>query len=116
MRGLRPNSKLGRLSQEQRDQLVVWLLVERSSYPVARKRVLATFDVSTTSNALRRFYAQFCVPTRAHHLKTGKVGKVRLPDPIFEEQLRQEKARGKRGQAQGSHDDPAAEPRQAYKE
>lgn len=55
-------SLFNKLTPEQREQLATWLTVENKTYDEARKLVAEEFGVSTSNDALRRFYASFAVP------------------------------------------------------
>jgi hypothetical protein len=59
MRNVR-KSKLGSLSQAQRDQLVRWLLEDRLTYEAAVDRVAKEFGVHTSMTGMHNFYQKVC--------------------------------------------------------
>jgi hypothetical protein len=55
-------SLFNKLTPEQRVQLASWLTVENLTYKDARELVESQFGVSTSEDALVRFYSSFAVP------------------------------------------------------
>jgi len=64
-------SKLNALTNEQREQLIFWLCIERLTYAEAVLRLREKFGVKSSRTALCKFWARECEPylKRQHTLK-----------------------------------------------
>ena len=76
----RSDSLFAKLTPEQRDTLLQWLVIEAVSYEVARERILASWDIEVSVGALCAFFARHGFAWRLEQAKAMASDKAtRLP-------------------------------------
>lgn len=73
-RKARSDSKLEALPDNQRDMLIRWFVEENISYDNARDRLREDFNVSTSNDALSRFWQKHCWRQQATQAKSLAAG------------------------------------------